>query len=67
MVFSIWNGFAAPLDIAFKPEEFTTTNMVLINYLIDSLFFIDIILNFFTSYTNPLTGDEVYDPKMIAS
>ncbi len=41
--------------------------MVTVNYFIDTSFGRDIILNFRTSYTNTLTGDEILDPKMIAS
>jgi len=67
MIFSIWNSITSPIEIAFKPEEFARTDMVIINYAIDILFLIDILLNFRTSYTNALTGDEILDPKMIAS
>lgn len=34
--------------------------------LIDGLFFIDIIVNFRTTYMNSITGDEIWSPSMIA-
>lgn len=37
------------------------------NYFIDAIFFIDLVLNFRTTYFNPRTGDEVSDPKLIAA
>lgn len=40
--------------------------MIVINSVIDFVFFIDIILNFRTTYYNSLTGDEVRDPVKIA-
>ena len=67
MIFSIWNSITSPIEIAFKPPEFARTDMVTANYAIDILFLVDIVLNFRTSYTNALAGDEILDPKMIAS
>jgi len=40
--------------------------MYYINWIFDSIFFIDIIVNFRTSFTNTMTGDEVTDFKLIA-
>lgn len=36
-----------------------------LNYLIDTLFFFDILLNFRTTYFNPRTGEEILDKHMI--
>ena len=38
----------------------------MVNHVIDFIFFLDIILNFRTSYQNILTGDEVTNAKRIA-
>lgn len=38
----------------------------MVNWSIDFLFFVDIIINFRTSYINPMTGDESTNPKEIA-
>ena len=40
--------------------------MVNANLVIDLLFLIDTLANFRTSFTNPMTGDEVLEPKKIA-
>lgn len=38
----------------------------MLNGLIDALFGIDIILNFFTTFFHPTTGEEISDKKEIA-
>jgi hypothetical protein len=35
--------------------------------LIDFAFFVDILVNFRTSFFNPLSGEEIFEPKEIAS
>jgi hypothetical protein len=39
---------------------------LIINSIIDFVFLMDIFVNFRTSYINPRTGDEVFEPKKIA-
>ena len=41
-------------------------SMLVLNSLIDYLFFIDIILNFRTSFFDMHTGEEITDKKIIA-
>ena len=41
--------------------------MNLISFIIDIIFFVDIMICFRTTYVNPTTGDEIWSPKMIAS
>lgn len=67
MTFSIWNAVTTPIEIAFTPKEFTDgSGISTLNTLIDGLFCVDIVLNMRTSFMNPLTGDEITDPKLIA-
>ena len=66
MILSVWNCITIPVDIAFEPEFFSSSYLMILNNIIDFAFFIDIILNFRTSFNNPKTGDEVMDPKEIA-
>ena len=40
---------------------FDSQENAVFNYIIDIMFFIDIILNFRTTIYNPLTGDEISD------
>jgi len=65
ILLAIWNSYSIPVDVAFEPEIFRNPSMVLINYLIDIMFLMDIILNFRTSFQD-LNGDEVIIPKDIA-
>ncbi len=41
------------------------TNQI-VNYIIDIIYAIDILLNFRTTIKNELTDDEIFDPKQIA-
>ena len=65
MLLAIWNCIQEPLDIAFKPEAFSSNTIFYFNWVIDSIFFLDIISNFRTSFSHPLTGDEIVEPKKI--
>ena len=65
ILLAIWNSYTIPLDVAFEPEAFRSPSMLISNYIIDSMFLLDIILNFRTSYQD-LNGDEVLKPKEIA-
>ncbi len=62
----LWVCFTTPLDVAFEPISFKQRNFVIFNEFIDVLFIIDIILNFRTSISNFITGDEISDSKTIA-
>lgn len=66
ILLSIWNSYTLPVEIAFQPEFFSTVGVTFINHIIDVVFFLDIFLNFRTSYQNILTGDEVTEPNQIA-
>jgi hypothetical protein len=54
------------LDIAFKIPHFRTPSWTLFDRLIDFAFGIDIMISFRTTFQNPYTGDEVYEPALIA-
>ena len=63
MVLAIWNCIIEPLQIAFKPAEFKDQAMIIFGTVLDIIFIVDILLNFRTSYSHPLTGDEILQPK----
>jgi hypothetical protein len=44
-----------------------TELFIAINFLIDTIFFFDILVNFRTTFLNEKTGDEVIKPSLIAS
>ena len=62
---SVWNSFTIPVEIAFKSDIFQLPSMIWSNYVIDIFFFFDIILNFMTTFINPLTGNEEIKPYTI--
>jgi hypothetical protein len=66
IIAAIYNTISIPLDIAFKPDFLSSLTVTTIESFIDLSFFIDIFLNFRTSYISTKTGEEIKDPKMIA-
>jgi hypothetical protein len=66
MILAIFNCYAIPVDVAFEPPAFDNIFWILINTLIDCLFFIDLIVYFRTTFIHEKTGNEVIEPKEIA-
>jgi hypothetical protein len=66
MILACLNGIIIPINLAFRPDELHTTNVVVFNHFVDFLFFIDIVLILMTSYLDFKTGQEVKDQKLIA-
>ena len=66
MLMAAWNCFLTPYTIAYR-DFFSENNFItIVNGLIDVVFFIDLVLNFKTSFYMESTGDEVLDSKTIA-
>jgi hypothetical protein len=66
IAFALWVCFTTPLDIAFEPMTFRYKNTIAFNEFIDVMFIADIFLNFRTTISDFITGDEVTDSKQIA-
>lgn len=66
IVAAIYNSITIPLNIAFNPEFLSTILITSFESIIDLTFFIDIFLNFRTTYISTKTGEEIKDPKLIA-
>lgn len=64
MILLIAVCLVVPVRIAFEEEE--SGSWLVIYALTDVLFFIDLILNFFTSYTDETHMREITDHKKIA-
>ena len=62
---ALWNVFFIPYNVAFRPAIGQTPWFQGFNYFIDFAFFIDILVNFRTTYFNK-DGDEIFSPKDIA-
>lgn len=67
IILAIWNSFTLPIEISFTSFMFfRSIGVKVFNYMIDFIFFFDILINFRTTYSSFLTGDEVKEPKAIA-
>lgn len=66
MVLAVFNCFAIPVDVAFEPRFFESTIFLLLNSVIDFIFFLDLIVNFRTTFIHHKTGNEIIEPKDIA-
>ena len=66
MLLAIFNCFAIPVAVAFQPDFMETWYFLLINSIIDCLFFVDLIVYFRTTFIHNKTGNEIIEPKEIA-
>ena len=69
MTLAIWNAVWTPLTISFtRAQEIDgTIAFSMINGFVDTIFWMDIFLQFATSYVDPASGDEIFSPKKIAN
>lgn len=65
IVLALYNSFFIPFDLSFEPEFLGGVDFLLLNTVIDLMFFIDIFVSFRTSFYHPITGDEINDLKII--
>lgn len=67
IVFAIYNCIELPLEIAYQwRKDFDKDDVSnYLNHVIDSLFFIDILLNFRTTFINKQTGEEIINTRQI--
>lgn len=66
MVFAIYNCFSIPLEVSLEPEIMNSLGFQILNNIIDTSFFLDLIVNFRTTYIHPKTGNEVIRTSDIA-
>jgi hypothetical protein len=60
------NCVLIPIDVGFKPETFESIFIKFINGLIDSMFLLDIIISFRTTFNDLENGREVKIPRKMA-
>ena len=65
MVFSLVNAFCVPLSLSFEPAFLEDKVFLLVNYTIDAMFFVDIVLSFRTTFIDD-AGEEEKRPYYIA-
>ena len=61
---TIWNCISIPFFVSFDVEEQIWLEVC--DRLIDAIFFMDVVINFFTTYMNQKTNTEIFDYKKIA-
>ena len=60
VIFAVYNSITQPLHFAWNIEgRFTSVYFLILEYLADAIFFIDLLFGFNTTYFNIATGDEV--------
>ena len=65
MILAVWNSFWIPYSVAFEPPSANDIGLKLMNWTIDFLFFVDILIAFRTTYITK-NGEEIYEPSQIA-
>lgn len=66
MFLAIYSCLIAPIQFAFDPEFAYTIPFILLDLCVYGVFFVDIIINFRTSYINTRTGKEIFSSNKIA-
>lgn len=66
IILAIYNSFALPMEIAFKPPWLMTQANSIFNTIIDCCFGIDILITFRTTYICSTTGSEIVEGLQIA-
>ena len=66
IILAVYNSIFLPFEIAFRPEYTNYEWVYWFNKSVDITFFIDILVNFRTTYINPITGEEIKKPSKIA-
>lgn len=67
VILSIYQVVSIPIAISFDPDIFDAPTFRTIDSLSDLAFVFDIVLNFRTSYIDPISGEEILSPFFIAS
>lgn len=66
MILATYNCFQIPVEVAFEPDILKAASMRALAYIIDFLFFVDIIVAFRTTFINSINGNEVTNTREIA-
>ena len=66
MVLAVWNCFYTPYYIVFRSTQDESPGAIALGTVIDLFFGFDIVLNFRTTFFSSVTGDEVFETKVIA-
>ena len=64
LLLTIYTSLFVPYNVAFKSKTMDDVPLLVIDSVVDVIFFLDIVLNFHTTYVSP-TGEVISDPKLI--
>lgn len=65
IILSLWICFSLPIQIAFEPQWLESMGNYVINVFSDIIYILDILINLRTTIKNPLTNEEIVNPKEI--
>ena len=65
MCLAVWNAWSVPYSVAFNTEFDKSLEIIVFDSLIDFLFWIDILLNFRTSFFDMNSGEEILNKNEI--
>ena len=60
ILLAIYNALTIPLSLAFGPKQLDQGIVFVFDLMVDIIFFIDIVINFRTTFISAKTGDEIY-------
>lgn len=66
IVMALYNSIIIPVEIAFNPMSLNSAAEIFVESIINLVFMIDIFLNFRITYISGISGDEIFDPRLIA-
>lgn len=66
ILLSLYVCFVLPLQIAFEPASLEGGVNIVINYISDVIYILDLFVNFRTTVKNHLTNEEITQPSEIA-
>lgn len=66
LMIAVWNGFSVPYNVAFYGVGRSSVAWFIVNTMTDVIFFIDLLINFRTTYLSSRTNEEIFDGKKIA-
>lgn len=64
LILTFYTAIMVPYNVAFKNKTSEDVSLLVVDSIVDVIFFIDIVLNFHTTFVGP-GGEVVSDPKVI--
>lgn len=66
IVLATYNCFQIPLEVAFDPPELRESYLRFLTYFIDTIFVVDILIAFRTTYIDERSGLEINNQNLVA-